>query len=215
MSSHLPLRVFRLVSGALGIVAVVAQYVVHTRRGGNPVNFFSFFTILSNIYAAGILLYGAWRGGAPSGLAGPSPRSWARLRGAAVLYMGVTGIVYAVLLSGLPEVAAMTRPWINAALHDVMPILVLVDWVIDRPSERLTFRSTLSWLLFPVAYLAYSLLRGALVQWYPYPFLSPVSQGYEGVALQCVIILAGAIVLIWCIVALQALRVGTSPGQRA
>jgi hypothetical protein len=214
MSSQLSLRVFRLAFGVLGIVAVVAQYVVFIDRGGNPVNFFSFFTILSNIYAAGVLLFGAWRGGEQQGTRGPTPRSLALIRGAAVLYMSVTGIVYAILLSGLPDATSMTLPWINAALHDVMPIVLVVDWLIDPPTERLPFRTALIWLAFPLSYLAYSLVRGAVVQWYPYPFLSPVSQGYGGVAIQSVIILAGGIALTWCIVALPRLGSGMRHRQR-
>ena len=163
VSSQLPLRVFRLASGALGIVAVVAQYVVFIHRGGNPVNFFSFFTILSNIDAAGILLYGAWHGDAPGAEVDPSRRSWASRRGAAVLYMSVTGIVYALLLSGLPNAGAMTLPWINATLHDVLPVLVVVDWLMYPPPEQVAFRSAWAWLGFPLAYLAYSLVRGAAV----------------------------------------------------
>jgi hypothetical protein len=197
---------FRLAAGTLGIVAVVQQYVVFTQRGGSPANFFSFFTILSNIYAAGILLYGAWRGGASRADHQTQPATQALLRGAAVLYMSVTGIVYATLLAGLPDAGRMTLPWINAVLHDVMPIVLVVDWLLDPPPGPIAIPAALGWLGFPLAYLVYSMVRGALVHWYPYPFLSPVTQGYSGVAQQCVIILAGGVVLTWCIVALQRLR---------
>ena len=46
---------------------------------------------------------------------------------------------------------------------------------------RLTFRRALVWVVFPMAYLAYSLVRGAITGWYPYPFLDPREHGYTGV----------------------------------
>jgi hypothetical protein len=214
MIAHWPLRVFRLAFGALGIVAVVEQYRVFIQRGGDPVNFFSFFTILSNIFAAGLLIHGAWSATTSRSDGGSTPSRLAYLRGAAVLYMSVTGIVYALLLAGLPNAGAMTRPWINAVLHDVMPVAMVVDWLIDPPSGRLDYRRSLAWLAFPAAYVAYSLGRGAAVNWYPYPFLSPLSQGYGGVAAQCAIILVGIVTLTWCIVALQTLRSAPRRGQR-
>jgi hypothetical protein len=214
MIAHWPLRVFRLAFGVLGVVAVVEQYRVFIQRGGDPVNFFSFFTILSNIFAAGLLIHGAWNTATSLSDRGSTPSSFEYLRGAAVLYMSVTGIVYAVLLAGLPNAGAMTRPWINAVLHDVTPVVMVVDWLIAPPSGRLEYRRSLAWLGFPSAYLAYSLIRGASVNWYPYPFLSPLSQGYGGVAGQCAIILVGILTLTWCIVALQTRRSAPRPEQQ-
>ncbi len=41
-------------------------------------------------------------------------------------------------------------------------------------------------------YLVYTLARGPIVGWYPYPFLDPAhAGGYVGVALYCVGILGG------------------------
>ena len=33
------------------------------------------------------------------------------------------------------------------------------------------------WLLFPAIYLAGTLIRGPMVDWYPYPFLDPRGEG--------------------------------------
>jgi hypothetical protein len=33
-------------------------------------------------------------------------------------------------------------------------------------------------LLFPVAWLAFTLIRGAVIHWYPYPFIDVVTIGY-------------------------------------
>ena len=57
------------------------------------------------------------------------------------------------------------------------------------------------WTLFPLIYLIYSLIRGAIVQWYPYPFLNAAKYGYEQVIFNVGIMLlvffsAGAILIV-------------------
>ena len=60
----------------------------------------------------------------------------------------------------------------------------------------------LLWLAFPAVYLGYTIIRGALTGWYPYPFLDPSqTDGYGGVAIWCgailVIILGFSLVFLW------------------
>jgi hypothetical protein len=115
------------------------------------------------------------------------------LRGAAVVYMLTTGIVYAVLLSGQD----MTYPWVNTIVHRMMPIAVALDWVIDPPRVRLELRQTILWLSFPLVYVAYTLTRGAIIDWYPYFFVNPDRHGgYLLVAGDCVAITIGIIALV-------------------
>ncbi|MET9631497.1 Pr6Pr family membrane protein [Lentzea sp. NPDC006480] len=132
-------------------------------------NHFSYFTVLSNVFAACVALLGVW---------GPVS---AQIRGAAVLYMATTGLVYALLLRG---VDVQTPAYANWVLHVVVPILVVVEWLLAP--ERTTRAWT--WLSFPAAYLAYTLIRGPIVDWYPYPFLDPRPHGYGEVALTCVFV---------------------------
>jgi hypothetical protein len=110
-----------------------------------------------------------------------------------VMYMLTTGLVYAVLLSG----GKVSTPWVNAVHHKIMPGVMIADWVIDPPQTRLVLRRTLQWLSFPILYIAYTLIRGAIVDWYPYFFVNPHhSGGYPAVAARCLAIGAGMIGLI-------------------
>ena len=59
----------------------------------------------------------------------------------------------------------------------------------------LGLRNALLWLIFPLLYFAYSLIRGAIVDWYPYPFMDPRLHGYGHVALNCLVIAVGFAVL--------------------
>lgn len=132
-------------------------------------NHFSYFTVLSNVFAACVALLGVWR-----------PVS-GQIRGAAVLYMTTTGIVYALLLR---DVDVQTPAYANWVLHVIVPVLVVVEWLLAP--ER-TARAWL-WLSFPLAYVTYTLVRGPIVNWYPYPFLDPRPHGYGEVLLSGVVV---------------------------
>jgi len=177
MKRTLKLSVYKLFFGILGISAVVTEIAALVERGVfKPENFFSFFTIESNIFAAIMFIVSAL-----AISAGVKSKPLDLLRGAATLYMVVTGIVFAVLLSGIEGITLTAVPWDNMVLHYIIPVAVIADWFIDRPHHKLTFRDGIVWLIFPVAYVAYSLIRGSIVGWYPYPFLNPATNGLEGV----------------------------------
>jgi len=164
---------YRLAFAVLGLAAMVTQLVKVWDKPGNPGNFFSFFTIESNILTVAVLLYGVAR----PGLLGRSPKL-DLVRGAAVLYMTITFLVYGVLLSGYQEELQTTIPWVDTVVHRILPIVIFLDWIIDPPDNRLSWRDALPrWIAFPALYLVYSLIRGPIVDWYPYPFLNPDQAG--------------------------------------
>jgi hypothetical protein len=167
----------RLLLGLLTLVAIASQLVIHVRMGANVVNFFSYFTNLSNLLAAGVLLLTARTQAMPA---------WTdRVRAISAMNMAVVGIVFTLLLRN--EDLGALQPWVNFVLHDLMPCAVVLDWLLDPPSIRLGVRDLMQFLAFPAAFLAYCLLRGAQTGWYPYPFLNPTRVGgYGGVALYAV-----------------------------
>lgn len=164
--------VLRVGFGALGLAAVIYQLGIQINAGSPVTNFLSFFTIESNILAGVVLLV--------SGLLPleKRPASWDNLRGATTLYMVATGIVYNTLL--LDVDVGNLASWVNNVTHRVMPLVMLADWLIAPPRDRIERRSTLLWLIFPLVYCAYSLIRGPLVDFYPYPFIDPRLDGGYG-----------------------------------
>ena len=95
----------------------------------------------------------------------------------------------------------MTIPWVDAVLHELAPIYILLDWLVDPAGRRLPVRrGRASGSIFPAVYLVYSLLRGPIADWYPYPFLDPAhgSLGYWNVAITSVGILVTIVVLARC-----------------
>jgi hypothetical protein len=165
--------VYRIVFGLLALVALVfAGHRAATGPGGLG-NFFSYFTIESNILGAVVLCWGGVA--ALTGRAGVSDM----YRGAVVVYLAITGVVYAVLLAGLA--GQNIDAWVNDVVHRIMPVVVVLDWLIAPPRTALPLGRVWSWLVFPLLYLAYTLVRGPVVDWYPYPFLDPHPRGYSHV----------------------------------
>lgn len=70
------------------------------------------------------------------------------------------------------------------------------------PTSRLSLRQGLLWLSFPLVWIVDTIIRGAIVNRYPYPFLDPVNGGYGSVAVYCVAILVAMIVVSTVTVAL-------------
>ena len=89
----------RIFFGLLVAAAVVVQFFDGLQQGRDLINFFSFFTIQSNVIAAIVLLVVGF-GTLAHKKATPQ---FAFLRGAATLYMVMTGIIFALLLAGLQQ----------------------------------------------------------------------------------------------------------------
>lgn len=188
VSRSLVLTVYRVGFGLLALAAIGYQFLDLAAKGTlNPVNFLSYFTIQSNLIGIATLF-----------VAAVTPHDQPRgrvdlLRGAAAVYLTVTLVVFALLLSGTNVDTAV--PWVNTVVHQLFPIVVIADWLIDPPSAAIPFRRSLVWLAYPLAWVGYTLVRGALSGWYPYPFLDPANGGYPTVAIYVVTILAFGILL--------------------
>lgn len=195
---------FRFWFALLGFLAIFFQltHLLQNVPGASAGNFFSYFTIESNIIAVITLAIAgryAWQG--------ESPRWLELLRGAATIYMTITGIVYNLLLSNIDVNTPI--PWINVVLHYTIPTIMVIDWLVDLPRTRVPVRTSLIWLGFPLLYLVYSLIRGPIVDWYPYPFLDPRVSGYGTVAAMALAIAAGAFV--FALVAAFSTRLHIAP----
>lgn len=150
-------------------------------------NYFSFFTILSNIVVAVM---------ATALAINPIRESsaFAPLRLDSLLMITVTGLVYVIVLAPLWN----PQGWQAVAdygLHYVVPILVLVGYGLFGPRPRLSFRNIVPALGIPVVWLVYTLIRGAITHWYPYPFLDVDKHGYGNVLISIVGILVIALLL--------------------
>ncbi|BAH40456.1 MAG TPA: hypothetical protein DGD08_04815 [Gemmatimonas aurantiaca] len=174
MLSHPAGIAARLGLGVLTWTAIVIQFTRHFDAGFPLLNFFSYFTILANGIAGSVLLIAAY-----FGVRQQAVSVWYdRARGAATLYMAVVGLVFVTLLRNVDLGGLL--PWINTVHHYLMPVVMVMDWLLTPPTRSPTSRDLLVFFSFPLAYVVYTLLRGAQIGWYPYPFFNPALVGGYG-----------------------------------
>ncbi|MGM7667020.1 Pr6Pr family membrane protein [Microbacterium sp. A93] len=111
------------------------------------------------------------------------------LRIAAVVCIVITGVVFNVLLRDAPPGTPVE--YVNDTIqHLITPILTPVVWLLFDPPGRITWGRIGLAAVIPLAWLAFTLVRGPFLDWYPYSILDVPRMGYDGVAVYVVAILA-------------------------
>jgi hypothetical protein len=175
------MRVYAAVGASLGWFALALQLYLMlvqdpTAMLGVVITYFSFFTILTNILVALVFTAAALRPAAAWGqfLLRPS------VQASTAVYIAIVGMVYQLLLRHLwnPQGAQ----WIaDVLLHSIIPVGYLLYWWMFAPRDELNWKNAIGWLVYPGAYLVYTLARGAVSGLYPYPFVDVTALGYGGV----------------------------------
>lgn len=189
------IAVMRLLLAASVVAAVAATALDVLSRGPlNPFNFFGYFTMQSNIFLAAVLAVAGVHG-----IRGSEPPPWLGLvRGLAVTYIVIVGIVYATLLAPFGAAGGVQSPWANFVLHVVTPILATLDWLLIGDRDHLPMSRLLLVMIYPAVWLAVVLIRGATDGWVPYPFLDPVN-GYGLIAVVCLGVCAAILLVGWLV----------------
>ncbi|GAA4546498.1 Pr6Pr family membrane protein [Amycolatopsis samaneae] len=147
---------------------------------GRVANLLCFFTIDSNLLVAvttALLAFGLARA------TGLFPVAWL----CALVGITVTGVVYQVALAGLYDLHGLAL-FADTMLHKVSPIMCVLGWLLRGPRGVLTWRAVWWSLAYPLAWVTVTLIRGAFIDYYPYPFIDVTKLGYGQVALNCAII---------------------------
>ena len=193
------LTIARLFFALLTLAAIGQQLVLHIAASFSVVNFFSYFTNLSNLLAALVLLLSVF------GRTAVSAATRDKFRYASSVNMAVVGLVFAALLRNVDLGALL--PWVNFVLHYIMPVAIVLDWLVQPPVAKLQTRHLAMAFVFPALYLGYAVLRGAFVGWYPYPFLNPANVGgYGGVAIYAVGITLTFLIAAWALLVIGNYR---------
>ena len=146
---------------------------------GRIIRQFSFFTVQSNILSAIVsaqLAMNAHRDGP----------GWRVLRLDALFGITVTGLVYATVLAPVHNPRGWQEVWSNFFVHYAVPVMMVVGWIVWGPRPRITARVVGLSLIWPVGWLTYTLIRGEIWPWYPYPFLNVPDHGYATVLINAV-----------------------------
>lgn len=80
---------------------------------------------------------------------------------ALMLMIVVTGLIFNLLLApNIPSDSAYSPNNItNYITHGITPLLVFIDWLLFVPSKSLNRYSPLKWIIVPIAYWIYSIIR--------------------------------------------------------
>ncbi|MDZ5433658.1 Pr6Pr family membrane protein [Pseudomonas fluorescens] len=170
---------------------------------GGLVSFFSYFTVLTNTLVATVLTCEL-----------TSRESAARrwflqpwVSSGIAVSIVVVGLAYSLLLRHLwhPE----GWQWLaDELLHDVMPLLFLIYWCCWVPKGTLRLRHIALWMIYPLAYFAYALMRGHLLAAYPYPFIDVDKLGYPQVFINAGGLLVGFVVIALVVIGIDRWRGG-------
>lgn len=183
-------RAWHAVTAATVVVALTIQIPITAADtdgffdtpAARVANLFTFFTILTNLLCAGTAAVLAVR---------PDTRSrlLAVLRVDAVVGIAVTAAVYHAVLADLYDLRGAEEV-ANQLFHTAVPVLVVGGWLLVGPRGLVGTRTVLLSLLYPLAWLAFTLARGAVIGWYPYPFLDVGDLGYPTALLNCLLVTA-------------------------
>lgn len=142
-----------------------------------PQEYFTFFTIDTSILAGLLMLAAAsfsWRGVV-------EPLWFSRARLGIVTASVIVAVVYNLLLRGLPPAAEdldYVWPTIpNDVLHIWAPLFLVIEWLIFAPNRTLKWQAAFWAWAYPFAWLAFTLVRGAIDGWWPYFFIDPTDEG--------------------------------------
>jgi hypothetical protein len=183
---HRPVvALFRFLTAVAAFAGVALELLL-----GSPARTLSYFGVQATLILAVVMLLSASRSW------------WARrplppaVTGATLLYVVIAALVYQLLLAHTTPPFSMTGAtappvrwhgqWTALQiLHVVVPTAALLDWLLLTPAARLRLRMAASWLLYPLAYLVFYLVRATVLPAsapgrYLYPFLDVAAHGYRG-----------------------------------
>ncbi|MFE5871789.1 Pr6Pr family membrane protein [Streptomyces roseifaciens] len=179
---------FRMLVALAALTGIVLDSIDSDDLG----RLFSYFTIQSNILVAVSFAWASHRAWTARPALSP------RITGAALLFISITGLVFHFVLSNDSSGFSMTsertplESIANQLLHTVTPLAAALDWLVLTAPGGFLLRHAWQWLAYPLLYLPFALIRGALLApgtdgRYPYPFLDVDLQGYDGIAVNAVV----------------------------
>ena len=174
------------VTAVLGWFALASQlYLIIQNRvvsvAETIVRYFSFFTILTNLIVAvcvTVLLlkpnskWGRWF-------------SKSTTLTAITVYITIVGVVYNVILRFLWKPQGLQYVT-DELLHTIIPLLFILYWFLFVPKKGLQYKQFLPWLIYPLLYVIYTAIHGAISGYYPYPFINVTEMGYGKVLINTV-----------------------------
>lgn len=172
------LGAIRIVVGLFVLVTITIQIADRLLNNAfDPGEYFSYFTIQSCLITIVVLLVG--------GVMALHRRQdtvlYTSVRVSIVAYAVVTAGVYNLLLRSVPYEGFQGLQWPNEILHVWIPLFIALDWLLSPGRPALPWSALRIPIIYPVLWLAFTLIRGAFTATYPYPFIDPATAGWGSV----------------------------------
>lgn len=168
------LATLRLLIG-VGLVGSVTWQVTDRIANDNfrPFEYFAYFSIVTAIFAGLFLITTSF--GLMLKIEDTKWVEIARLSFAVALI--VVGVVYhALLADAANDVRDGDYAWPvlpNEIIHTYAPILATIEYLISVKAFRIRLRAFIWAVVFPLTWLALSIVRGSATNWWPYWFINP------------------------------------------
>jgi len=183
---------YRLAGAIIAWTGLILQYIVIVQSGQYPsvgastLAFIGYFTVTTNVlvalaFTAPLL---ASTGKLHSFFVRPP------VRAAIALYIVVVAIVFHTMLAQLFDFEGMAAV-ANLIVHTAVPVLFVIDWLVIAEKRPMRYKHLPYWVIYPLVYGSFTIVRGLLTGAYPYPFLDVNALGLVNVFIN----LAGFIAL--------------------
>jgi len=173
------MRIYLFLIALLGWFALITQFYLNLNSGVAStgeiiIRYFSYFTLLTNLLVAVcctcLLL-------APTSKWGRF-FSKTKTSTAVTVYILIVGLIYNTILRFIWNPTGL-QMMVDELLHTVIPLMFLFYWIIFANKSGLKWKDIFPWLIYPLVYLIFVLIRGSFSGFYPYPFIHAGNLGMQ------------------------------------
>lgn len=188
-------KTLNILLAVTGWFAIIAQFylMLENRATSIPemiVRFFSFFTILTNILVASYFTNQVLSS------KGNSENLFSKTGTltAVTVYITVVGLVYQIALRHLWKPSGL-QMIVDELLHTIIPSLAIIYWFLYEQKAELNWKMIPKFLLYPLFYLVFIIVRGQLSGFYPYPFINITVLGWSQTFINSIVLFGVFLIL--------------------
>jgi len=193
---------YRILGSITGLFALIAQYYLIIQTADKPGNnlgeqtirFFSFMTIWTNILMTLSFLIPLLFSKSRFSSFFQKPI----IESGIFVFALIVMVIYHFFLASIWNPQGLQRV-VDITLHYIMPLLYVFYWILFGAKRQQTFKNSVVWLVYPLVYSIFVMIRGSIADWYPYPFVDVTKLGYASV-LRNMVLIAVAYLIVGLIV---------------
>jgi hypothetical protein len=95
---------------------------------------------------------------------------------------------------------------VDELLHSVIPVYFVLFLFIFVPGKDLKWKNAFPWLTYPILYMVYAMIFGAVTKFYPYPFVDVNKLGYRKALTNSMTVLAFIFLLSLALIGIGKIR---------